>query len=320
MLVCIVAILYYSCAFSNYFLPFLLHLAPVSLDNSPSQAMCSPHCARTTAQPPTSHSTSSHYTQRNLSYTIEPSTTTTCRTSTPIKKRNVAFAPPPSSYRGSPGEGRTQKARFSPSHNCSSSSVYCWRSDKKLEVPLLRTSERNKTTKNEEEEKMENQGWSPGDCPPPDRSLHSPNQANIKFESDTDPLSNHCSSGRDRYHIPGPGRSQEDAHNSMRVGRNNSELGGAAPSPASLVDARAAQLSLDMKQLMEELKTPLQSLSPGHGGGEEGEGGRRERPAMPPTRSWREGTRGRSASASKTSSMKPKFSSGEWIVTNSIAC
>lgn len=296
------------------------------------------------SESPTHPPNSGCYLTAMYTSSAENSVATTSRTSSnPSKKRKVAYAPPPSSYAGFclPGEGKTRKTRTHPRltssvrwreekgaphrkvHPMATVSkdiekepqsapglitTSSWRSGKKLAKQLLRTSGQRKTTKMKT---MANQR-----CPSPGSFVHSLNQTNIEFKSNTDPLSSYQVSSGDRDHGSGRGHTLEETNNSVTMGNCKNGLGGTAPSSASRIDAQAAQLSFDMKKLKEELNMPLQSPSAGgHGSGD------RERTAAT-IRPWREGMRRGSTSAKKapSSSRKPKFTTGEWMVIYHIAC
>ena len=187
-----------------------------------------------------------------------------------------------------------------------------WRSGKNLAEKILKPGGESKAWKEQAPEKMA--GLDPRAHSPLANSVHSFDQDSIECEFNQDPLSTRPSARRDRDRGSGLDHPREHSHCPTTVGNSKKELGRGASSSSSLLGTQVAQLSSDMRQLMEELKVspPLQSSSPGHCNvEEEGKEGERQ-PVI--TRLRRDERRGRVASANKPVTKKPKFGSGKCAV------
>ena len=218
---------------------------------------------------------------------------------TSVSSRTKSDSLPPTSILSSGGTPKPRKVNHLSTGTGTGSdplipSTSSWRSGKTLAEKILGGGELDESSR--EEDGAEKESF--------DRSC-SFDRDSHELDGDRGSLYTHQNSSSDVKHSVGLGHT----HNPVTNGSRTEVLGGAVSSASSLLDARVAQLSSDMKDLMVELSMSPSSSSP-HLVKEEEEGGERDRQPISSV-SWRDGIGGRGVSVGVRASKKTKFTTGK---------
>ena len=215
-------------------------------------------------------------------------------------------------HRTSSGAGGGEGGRGSSGVTNSAS----WRIGRKIAEEVLRENREKEAEK--EDEVKEKRTLGRGKSPPSASSLLLSSPGSTKPEDRDSLPANLPSSSTDHGSNATSGHTQGHAHSSQHdVDRGGAPDGiTASSSSSSILDATAEKLSLDMKQLMDELNSPpaarVYGGSRSAAGQQSGGGlgrGKRETAAKP----WRENMkeRGGATSGDHPASKKPKLSAGD---------